>query len=395
MFDKEACERFIDSINEGSVQIDAHELKTLGFRLSKDGLRRTWLTGTEVYAMVFHVTKRIKATGWNDFTAAAGLQSKSYLSNASIPAQSQMVVSHSLETKKKASAGYLTPWYFAQNNWFNASSHIQAMNVLNTVIDVWRHETGTFLSHTEKSADRFLFAGLFPIDQFLAPAAEYFIFGKLLNLRYEEARRKGQEDALQQCAEIARQRTIDLIKNLSSTTKKPYTLDLGKIRSKARNLYTSQIEQDILKDREYLMAIESLIDSGASSYCYYSKRQLDKQGIGCPKDTGLVEYFSKMATEWCSQIRDHGDVTVELESADTVAAISSQYFKSISGWKNAIIDRKVDATNDDTYELEEADSYSNRYIVQEMCDQNGERFCLFEDFLLKPSAKSMLIASDS
>ena len=101
MFDKEACERFIDSINEGSVQIDAHELETLGFRLSKDGLRRTWLTGTEVYAMVFHVTRRIKETNWSDFTAAAGLQRQSYLSNASIPARSKMIVSHSPKQRKK------------------------------------------------------------------------------------------------------------------------------------------------------------------------------------------------------------------------------------------------------------------------------------------------------
>lgn len=395
MFDKEACERFIDSINEGSVQIDAHELETLGFRLSKDGLRRTWLTGTEVYAMVFHVTKRIKETGWSDFTAAAGLQDTTYLSSAAIPSESKVAVSHSLETKKKASTGHLTPWYFAQNNWFNTSGHIHAMNVLNIVIDVWQYETESFLSHTKKTADRFLFAELFPIDQLITPAAEYFIFGKFLNLRYQEALENGQEEILKQCGEIARQRTIDLIKNLSSITTEPYTLDHKKIRPKARTSYTSQIEQDILSDRRYLKAIESLIDSGASSYCYYSRHQLDVQGVGCPKKTGLVSYFSQMAVKWCSQIRDHSDVTVELESADTVAAISSQYFKSISGWKNAIIDRKVDATNGDTYELEEADSYSNRYIVQEMCDQNGERFCLFEDFLLKPSAKSMLIASDS
>ena len=394
MFDKEACERFIGSINEGSVQIDAHELETLGFRLSKDGLRRTWLTGTEVYAMVFHVTKRIKETGWNDFTAAAGLRGWNFLSAATIPAESKAAVSHSLETKKKTSGGYLTPWYFAQVNWFNAASHTQAMNVLNTVIDVWRNETETFLSHTKKSADRFHFAGLFPIDQFLAPAAEYLIFGKFLNLRYEEAKVKKNEEALQQCAEIARQRTIELFKNLSSTTDEPYTFDLAEIEQKAKSSYISQTERGILKDGEYLMAIKSLIDSGASSYCYYSRTQLDEHGIGCPGKTGLVSYFSQMAVKWC-QTKGYSDVTDEFESADTVAAISSQYFKSISGWKNAIIDRKVDATNGDAYELEEADSYSNRYIVQEMCDQNGERFCLFEDFLLKPSAKSMLIASDS
>ena len=215
MFDKEACERFIDSINEGSVQIDAHELETLGFRLSKDGLRRTWLTGTEVYAMVFHVTKRIirDRTEWSDFTAAAGLQGTNYLNTASIPGVS--TVSHSLETKKKASAGYLTPWYFAQVNWFNTSGHIHAMNVLNIVIDVWQYETESFLSHTEKTADRFLFAELFPIDQLITPAAEYFIFGKFLNLRYQEALENGQEEILKQCGEIARQRTIELFENLS------------------------------------------------------------------------------------------------------------------------------------------------------------------------------------
>lgn len=396
-FDEKAIRRFIELANEGSVQASFDELGKLGFRLHENAIHRTWLTGTEVYAMVYHVMNRVRKTDWSDFTAAAGLQSKSFLSKATIPANSVQRFTK-LSQAEVTLDFYDTPCDYIGRNLFGKGSGLsRCMDILDCVIDVWKRETTEFLSHTSKEAPRFAFASLFPIDPLLAPMADYFIFGERLKNRYVEAKRACDKDAMDQCSRIARMRTIGLFKFLSSTTNKPYSLPSEESLDRiANSLDTCDTEKLILIDPDYRRAIDDCRKKGVGIYSYYSTQQLDAHGPGCPPKIGLVAYFSQKASEWLQSTQSEVESSTGKEAAPKAGtSIDIRYFQRISGWKNAIIDRKVDAGDDDAYEIEEADSYSNRYISQEMQTLEGEPYCLFKDFLLKKSARSLLIASDS
>lgn len=392
-FDQSIIRSFIDSANRNADQVDHNELNKIGFRFHEGILHRTWLTGTEVYAMAYHVTKRVQKTDWNDFTVTAGLQSTSFLSKAYIPANTTEKATRIKDSKSVSTSFYYTPCDY-MGLLFNTSSNTSRyMDILDCVISVWENETSEFLSHTNKEADRFMFASLFPIDPLIAPMAEYILFGEHLKLRYKEAEADDDKKLMNQCLSSARERTVKLFRDLSSTTKKPYVLPSTRLLDSAAASYdANDVERSILKDADYRSAIEAYIKSGVRSYSYYSAYQLDTHGPGCPSETGLVAYFLMKAREWL-QLKQ-GETGPDAETV-IKPSIDARYFQSISGWKNAIIDRKVDAGDSDVYETEKADSYSNRYVSQGMQTLDGERFCLFEDFLLEESRKSLLIASDS
>lgn len=401
-FNEEAITRFIKLADKNSVRETFGELGELGFRFHKNTLCRTWLTGTEVYAMVYHVVSRVnQAVTWSKFTSDTGLQKGNYLTRARIPAETQEMFIRSKRNNKKIREIRFTPYdlveaLFKGNWWLPQESCPSDIDILNHVISVWETERGKFLNHTQKTAVRFPFAKLFPIDPLVAPMADYCLFGEHLNTRYKTAEEED-EDIKGQCLMIARKRTIELFRNLSATTLAHYSLpDEDSLESTTRKFFVTDVEKSILKDPEYRKTIREYREKDVGNYSYYSYYQLDVQAPGLEQKIGLVDYFSQKASKWLQSNQSEVESDMGKEAtpeADT--SIDIQYFQSISGWKNAVIDRKVNPEDSNTYGIERADSYSRRYISQEMQTLEGEPFCLFNDFLLEDSARSLLISSDS